>query len=219
MIPRRSANGQLSLASAWTVLGLVLLVSDSGYAQPGVQREPEPATVSQNRGQDDLLPDQAVVEKMEWKWSEEQATHQFCAQHVGGGYHVDSRRSADPLRPLTIRLSDDGGEVFSWEGHKYSVFVVDANLLYYAEFSPTANGCAVVVYDLKARKRLARTGLRGIKVPGHFVYNNRINMAVEEKHLVVYGNESAGRYIELLDLKTLQTVGHKAFPNEMKKRP
>jgi hypothetical protein len=219
MIPRRPAGSQRSLARAWTALGLVLLASDSGYAQPGVQRELEAATVPENRRQDDPLPEQAVVEKMEWKWSDERASVQYCAQNVGGGYRIDFRSSGNPLRPLTIRLSDDGGEVLSWEGHKYFAFVRHANLLYYAEFSPRANGCAVVVYDLEARKRLSRIPLRAVKVPAHSVYSNRINMAIDGKHIVVHGNESAGRYLELLDIKTLKTVGHKVFPNEINVRP
>ena len=110
---------------------------------------------------------------------------------------------------LTITLIRAGKPIYSWEGHEHSVFVVARDVLYYADFIPRRHGCAVIAYDLKSEKLLWKTDLWGIEVDGHSKYLNLINLEIADRHLIVYGNESFGRYIELLDLKTGKTVGNR----------
>ena len=45
----------------------------------------------------------------------------------------------------------------------------------------------------------------------HFAYRNRVDIAANDDVVQVFGNESAGRYYELKDAKTGETVGHKIF--------
>jgi hypothetical protein len=41
-----------------------------------------------------------------------------------------------------------------------------------------------------------------------------VNLDLEKQAVCVRGNESAGRYIEYVDLRTGKTVGHKVYPKK-----
>jgi hypothetical protein len=110
---------------------------------------------------------------------------------------------------LTITLKREGRTIYSWEGHRYSVFVGAHDVLYRADFEPNRTGCAVIAYDLKGGKPLRKTHLWGVPVGAHSQYENRINLEIDDRHLIVNGNESFGRYIEMLDLKTGKIVGQR----------
>ena len=82
-------------------------------------------------------------------------------------------------------------------------------MLYYADFHPNASGCAIVAYNLKRREELWKTPLLGMGSVSHSMYTNRVNLNVDRDHLIVYGDEAAGRYIELLNAATGRTVAHR----------
>ena len=83
-----------------------------------------------------------------------------------------------------------------------------ADTFYYAEFSPYASGCSIVAYHLDHGERW-KTPLWGIGPLGNSMYTNRVNMKLDGNHLIVYGDESAGRYIQLLDIRTGRIVGRR----------
>ena len=115
---------------------------------------------------------------------------------------------------VVIRILKDGGVVHFFEGHKGTVFAVGDGVLYYADFGPITSGCAVVAYDLKAKKQLWKAGLKGLGPIGHSRYSNAVNLGLDKQAVCVRGRESAGRYIEYVDLKTGKTVGHKVYPRK-----
>ena len=156
------------------------------------------------------LPEQAIAEEKGWKWSEDRATAESSARVLGGGYKM--RFDPDPpgnASVLKLTVTRNSQPVYSWSGHQYSVFVLAHDVLYLADFQPHDSGCAVIAYDLKGGRPLWKTHLRGLPAPSHSQYYNRINLEVEDGHLIAYGNESIGRYIELLDLKTGEMVGQR----------
>jgi hypothetical protein len=156
-----------------------------------------------------LLPAQAVAENKEWSWSDDRANPQYSAEHLGDGYKAEiSLMPADP-QSVAIRLIHGGSGAYSWKGHGRSVFVQRDDVLYYADFSPMSSGCTLVAVDLRAGRRLWKTGLWGIGPRGHSQYLNLINLAFDGKYVVVYGNEMVGRYIELVDAATGRTAGHR----------
>lgn len=155
------------------------------------------------------LPDQAAAEKKEWTWAEDRATPQASARQLGDGFKVQISPTKDKPLSLTLTLTREGRTVYSWEGHEHSVFVRAGDVLYSADFSPFSTGCAVIAYDMKAGKLLWKTHLWGVPVAAHSKYGNRVNLEIDGRLLTVYGNESFGRYIELLDLRTGKTVGHR----------
>ena len=107
---------------------------------------------------------------------------------------------------------DDGKELVAWEGHNRSVFTLQGDVLVYADFHPSSTGCSVVAFDLKAKKQLWKTQLHGIGPVTHFRYSNLVTLEIINNDAVqVFGNESFGQYLEIVDLKTGKTVGHRKY--------
>ncbi len=156
------------------------------------------------------LPDQAVVEKMEWKWDEKRTTPQASMSQLGPGFVLKLEPKKENPRSQPLTISREGQADFVWQGHPNTVFVRRGDVLYLADFNPITSGCSIVAFDLKAGKPVWRTHLVGIAV-AHSKYRNLINLDVDDKHLTIYGNEMGGRYIELLDFKTGATVGHRVM--------
>ena len=184
----------------------------------GGQRE-QPAGKSQPRSNNPSLEerrrlrDQTFAEELGWKWSDERATLKARVRELPDGYKVQFDQTKEKPWALTITMTREGQTVYSREGHEYSVFVVARDVLYYrADFEPGKSGCTINAYDLKAGKVLWKTCLWGIGVGSHSQYWNRLNLRIDSQHLIVFGNEAYGQYIELLDLSTGKTVGNRLVP-------
>ncbi len=121
-------------------------------------------------------------------------------------------RKKNKFGEITIRILDDGKELVAWEGHHRSVFALQGDVLVYAAFHPSSSGCALVAFDLKAQKQLWKTDLMGLGPIRHFRYSNSVNLDIINNDAVrVFGSESAGQYLEIVDLKTGKTVGHQKY--------
>ncbi len=135
-----------------------------------------------------------------------------------GHYQVEIIKEKDPKDGwgLKIRFTDGEKEIHSWLGHSLSIFTHDAgDIIFYADFHPRRTGCEIVAYDLKNQKLLWRTKLRALGDIFHGKYFNRVNMSWEPHGLlVIYGEESAGRYIELVDSKSGNTVANRVLSSE-----
>ena len=109
-------------------------------------------------------------------------------------------------------MVDNGAEAVSFQGNYGTVFVLSGDTFIYADYYPSRTGCSLVAYDLKTRKQLWKTALAGLRPIDHFQYSNRVNLDVFNKEVVrVFSQESAGRYVEFVDMKTGKTVGHKVY--------
>ncbi|WP_165074903.1 hypothetical protein [Paludisphaera rhizosphaerae] len=155
------------------------------------------------------LRDQTAAEEMPWRWSDERALAKTSVRELGGGYQARIEPIQENSRIPTITLTREGKDVYSWRGHDYSVFVVARDVLYYPDFSDHGAGCTVLAYDLTEGKLLWRTALWTTPQGNHSQYSNRINLEVDDHHLIVYGNESYGRYLELLDTQSGKIVGYR----------
>jgi hypothetical protein len=157
---------------------------------------------------------QQLADAAAWKWSPEQANRLSSLDRYHGDYQVEIIRKPNTIGKLTIRVSDDGKPVYSWEGHSATVFVVEGKVLYYTEFHPSSSGCELVAYDLAKKEQLWKTALKGLGPIAHFRYRNDVALELAGDALLVHGKESAGNYIEYLDRKSGKSVGHKTFPNK-----
>ena len=99
-------------------------------------------------------------------------------------------------------------------GHTGTPVVVYGDVLYVADFGPSSSGCRVIAYDLTTGKKAWVKNLDGIGPIDHTKYRNKVAMSVE-KHptetqfaLVIVGQESFGRYVEVLDLTTGKQLAH-----------
>jgi hypothetical protein len=59
---------------------------------------------------------------------------------------------------LTLRFERDGNNVMTIGGHTESVFRTDGNVLYFASFSTSSQGCTVFANDLTTGKKCGRPG-------------------------------------------------------------
>jgi hypothetical protein len=168
----------------------------------------ESAFVNLAHGQDY----QKIAAAAAWSWSPERASVGDSFVHFPNTYQVELIRKKNKYGAITLRLLDDGKELVSWEGHFRSVFSLNGDVLVYADFLPTRTGCSVVAYDLKTQKQLWKANLKGLGDIAHFRYSNSVNLEILKNDAIrVFGNESAGQYLEIVDLKTGKTVGHRIY--------
>ena len=156
---------------------------------------------------------QKKADEAPWEWSDQRATPESSAKRLSGAYTAEVG-PRDTFGYGTIRIVKDGAAVHSFGGHKRTVFAVRDGVLYYADFGPISSGCAVVAYDLKAKKQLWKAPLKGLGPIGHSRYSNAVNLDLDKQAVCVRGKESAGRYIEYVGLRTGKTVGHKVYSKE-----
>ena len=159
---------------------------------------------------------QRLADKAEWRWSDAESDVRFSASHAGHDYTVElTQDTRFPDGGLFIRLIARGKPVYSWRGHKRSVFVVRGSELVYADYNPSAAGCRLVAVDLRTARVLWKSNLEGVDRLSVFGSENYVAMSRYDcKTVAVWGWETDGRYLELVDLKTGKTVGHKVFPPE-----
>lgn len=93
--------------------------------------------------------------------------------------------------------------------HIAVVCLIEEDMLYYAEYCPAATGCRVSAFDLKAQKSLWESALYGIGPTGHSEYVNKVYMKMDADRITVFGEESHGRYREVVDRKTGKTMESK----------
>src|SRR5262249_2585399 len=144
----------------------------------------------------------------EWRWSDEKATLDYCmAKHLPD--HEINRTKFEALRGamVDIRRKSDGKSICKFESPTQAVlFARRNNVLYLAEYLPTANGCVVAALDLDSGKRIWTNALLGVDAVDCPKYHNRVNIDVEGENVVVFGNETNGRYVEVLNAATGKLV-------------
>ena len=155
---------------------------------------------------------QKIADATAWSWSAERASVGDSFLKFPNTYQVELVRKKNKYGEITIRLTEEGKELVAWEGHYRSVFSLSGDVLVYADFLSSRTGCSVVAYDLKNKKQLWKTDLKGLGPIAHFGYSNSVNLEIINNDAVrVFGNESAGQYLEIVDLKSGKTVGHQKY--------
>jgi len=157
---------------------------------------------------------QKLADETIWDWPEEKASLTYSYEHYKGKFEIEIQASSleGGFRDSLVKFKNaDGKEFFSITGHNGTVFVENKNILYYADFCPISTGCTLIAYDLQARKRVWKVKLKGAGPVDHSKYHNAVVLYLKEGGICVQGNESYGRYVEFVDIKTGNTVGHKKF--------
>jgi hypothetical protein len=170
-------------------------------AKPVVAAEPVAAVVDANS---------------DWRWSDEKATLDYCmAKHLPEGEVKRTSFGEFCIVQLDIRRKSDGKRIFGFESPTQSMlFARRNNVLYIADFSPNASGCFVSALDLDSGRQLWTTPLVGIGPIDRSKYRNRVNIELHGDRVVVFGNESNGRYVEVLNATTGELVSNKQLLTE-----
>jgi hypothetical protein len=146
-----------------------------------------------------------------WEWHPERDGIMYSVLSAPREYEITLTRPKDTFGELTIQFKLDEKDSYTWQGHGKTPFLVRDKVLYYAAYNAYSTGCAAVAYDLASKKQLWKTNLEGLGPIAHTEYYNAVQMDFDGDALRVYGDESAGKYVEYVDLKEGKTVGHKIF--------
>jgi hypothetical protein len=151
---------------------------------------------------------QKLADDAKWEWKDERATAAYSAKNLPDGYKAE----VDPKGfGATIRFSKDDKEVAMVDGHEGTVFLVKDGVLYYADYGAMSTGYSLVARDLSKGKDLWKVPLKGLGPIRHFKYQNAVALDIVDGALRILGHESAGNYIEFVDMQSGKTVGHKVF--------
>ncbi len=157
---------------------------------------------------------QRIADSLTWQAPDEQQSCWFDKQLDGYVINYEEVRGVNN-NTKTVRILKAGKEVCAWDDHGARALLAHGDFLYVADHSPICSGCAIIAFDLRAGKELWKTTLKGLGPIDHSKYHNQVWMEpIDDSVFAVYGHESAGKYVELVNFKTGQTVGHKVLPRE-----
>lgn len=91
-----------------------------------------------------------------------------------------------------------------------AALAADESRIYVALYSGASTGGMVVALDTRTGVVAWHTRLIGLGSVGHSKYSNRVQIRLNGDRLTVYGNESAGRYTEILDTANGSRLQHEA---------
>ncbi len=155
---------------------------------------------------------QQVADETEWKFPERKAiTDQLTDEFKGFRAELEALEAGG--LGMTVLISNaKKEELLKWETQVMVSFAQRGGVLYYADFHPSSSGCSVVAFDLNAKKQLWKADLKGLGPIDHSKYWNDVRLEVLDGDAIqVFGKESAGRYVEIVDRGTGKTVGNKVF--------
>jgi hypothetical protein len=112
---------------------------------------------------------------------------------------------------MTIHFLRAGREVFAGRGHLNTVFVRKGDLLVYADYDLVDCGCTLIAIDLTTGEEVWRNQLLAVGLVGHSRYSNKVRLELGDDVVRVWGDESAGRYVEVVDLAGGETFAHRIF--------
>jgi hypothetical protein len=155
---------------------------------------------------------QKAVDSALWDWKDEKASPFEGIRLAGAKYSIVMVSEPSDRDSLIFKIFHGDKEVYTWGGHVNTVFRIQEDRLYYARFHPSGSGGSVVAVDLSTGKELWDSRLQGIGPVEHSAYVNLMNLDANFKVVTVWGNETMGRYLEIKDVTTGKTVGHRIFP-------
>jgi hypothetical protein len=151
-----------------------------------------------------------IARDEEWNWVPERASAKFSAQNFKGDFEAKVVEK-EGSKSVTVRFFKGDDVVFAFEGHKETVFFGRDNIVYYSEFSQTASGCTIIAYDLKAKKQLWKSSLKALGPISRTHYRNQVILDIKDDAVHILGSETAGKYVEYLDLKKGELLGQMIF--------
>lgn len=93
-----------------------------------------------------------------------------------------------------------------------AALLIDNDSVFIAHYSVIASGVTIHAVDLNSGQERWQTRAQGPGPIAHSKYANHVELAMVRGYLTVFGRESAGRYIELLDPKSGKLVSTRTLP-------
>jgi hypothetical protein len=163
-----------------------------------------------------LLPPKAIA----WEWRGDQPgfgrSFYRAPRTVTEGDLACSFTYVEAASVARIGCTSNGRAL--WSVEEPHAFVADAALvlhrgtLYAARYSDISSGCTLHAFDARTGTKRWTRELAGIGPIAHSEYLNAVELRVIDERPVVFGWESAGRYVEALDPATGADAVHTTFP-------
>ncbi|HET6585406.1 MAG TPA: hypothetical protein VFG69_18235, partial [Nannocystaceae bacterium] len=124
---------------------------------------------------------------------------------------------ADPHDPAELRRESDRGAIewsvplTAWNGCGRTAMLEIGDTLWAVRWCSAASGATVVGVHRERGTLVTQRALRSLPNVVHSVYRAEVELREIDGHLVVFGAELGGRYIEALDPKTGVTVVSRTF--------
>jgi hypothetical protein len=149
-----------------------------------------------------------------WKWPAEKAGAQESAKRFAGDCKVEITVKEMAFNNTEVRFVCDDKVRLTLEGHAGTSFVGDKRIVWYAQYHYASSGCALIAYDLEAGKQLWKTQLKGLGPIAHTRYRNQVVVELDRDVVRVWGKESAGNYLEIVDRKTGKTLANRVYRDQ-----
>jgi len=149
-----------------------------------------------------------------WKWDIKATKLNGSIARYKGKHRISVTATRGLVRKGVVTVERLGRTVLRFAAHAETPFVVLGDrLLVFSTHHAFSSGCTLIAIDLKTKKQRWKTRLKGVGPVGHSEYRNRINLrAGPGAAVTVFGWESYGRYIEVVDLKSGKTLHHRKVP-------
>lgn len=161
-------------------------------------------------------PHPGAAASIPWKWEgpdlKLKDTSDATVPVVGKGtcsFHADHEADTAELACRDSNKKRTWGFVLAGQGLNGAALVADDKTLYYADYNRIASGTTVWAFDLRTGQVQWKTHLFGVGPVAHSKYRNDVSMRLDKDRLVVFGRESAGKYVEVLERATGKSIGNR----------
>jgi hypothetical protein len=143
-----------------------------------------------------------------WTWTPEDAD---LAKSVASALaDCETRREGDRGGELVI--VSRAGRLLRIPVHDQTPLVRSGDTLVAADYHPHATGCTLAAWSLASGERLWTAPLAGLGEIGHSKYHNLVTLEIVDGLAVARSEESAGRYVEAVDLASGARAWHEVLP-------
>lgn len=160
-----------------------------------------------------FLTDCEKEDLLKWQWHEDQKTLEYSISK--------SLADSDLFEVQTVQVDDfpidfdikivrkkDKSVVYTWRGHKYTMFLLSDETLYYVDFYFRTEEAMVIAYDLSSGSIKWKTELNH-KFFDHSLYLHFINMRIFNNHIIIYSNQSYAEYVHILNKESGKIEGYR----------
>lgn len=139
------------------------------------------------------------AENVKWQWNETRLNNIVLYKGFQFIYTYSENSNTGEINKV-----DSTGKIIKvWESREIftdsAFLLIEDEILFIGLFSGNSTGCTVIALDLTLSQTIWERQLTGLGSVGHSRYNNKVQMLLIDNKLTVFGWESGGKYIEVLN--------------------
>jgi len=147
--------------------------------------------------------------EMRWFWYEEETELTNCLKKCE---RIEWRVEHAPARDISVVIPTKGGKPYSFAAHWNTVFCHDEARLYYVKFSQIMPGGNVICVNLATGKEEWKCEVGRIVNEINFTsYASRRFIYSQDGMVFVMGNETGGRFLNIIDASTGKLLAEREF--------